>query len=483
MTLSSFIDNNHSLKITKFLSDYCNLPIAVLLAMFSFSGQALAADSDGDGLTDSYELKIGSESYLSDTDGDTVKDADEVGNDQNSPLDSDNDGVINALDYDDDNDGLPTYLESKNDTDKDGLLDYLDTDSDNDGIADGEESGFLNQDKNNDGIDDAFDINREGAVDKNGDGIDDNVKLPDHNNDGKPDYLDGKFQRLKQILVQKEAPKSPNQTAKKVISKPKTKVVEKIKTPKPKKVVVAKNTKAQSVKPDNMIINRHTDSDNDGLSNSLEKILGTNHLSRDSDNDRVSDAIEIGLDINSPQDSDRDGIIDALDEDDDNDGILTKLEDLNKDSTAINDDTDADGVPNYLDANDDGDSLPTKVEGYVLDTDGDGIPNYLDKNDAIKDSSENANQIAKASNNEIPKEPEIVVLFDGNAADLTEEDEMNLDEADETSIQDSILISLNTGLETDSAEKLNNDIENNAKESNTTSKSASSKKPNPWNLF
>lgn len=476
--------NNHIQKLSKYFKYVCTIIVAVMLFTLSFSIQANTKDdSDGDGLSDAYELKIGTESYLSDTDGDTVKDGDEVGKDQNTPLDSDNDGVINALDYDDDNDGLPTYLESKKDTDQDGLLDYLDTDSDNDGVADGEESGFLNQDKNRDGIDDAFDINRDGAVDNNGDGIDDNVKLPDHNNDGKPDYLDNNFQRLRQILVKQEvntpkkvATKKPEKTP--VASAKKEQLVVKKQTTKPKQIEVVKAQKTNIAKPEDMIINRHTDSDNDGLSNALEKILGTNHLSRDSDNDKVSDAIEIGLDVNAPQDSDRDGIIDALDDDDDNDGILTRLEDLNKDSTAINDDTDGDGVPNYLDANDDGDNLPTKAEGYVLDSDGDGILNYLDKNDAVKDVSNSKNQIAKTKDINVPKEPEVVVLFDGNAAELSEKDEMPIDEAESISIQDDILTSLNNGLDT----KTSLDTDNQAIDESAPSKSAANKK-SAWDLF
>lgn len=484
VTLSIIIDNNHIQKLSQYIKHYGSFVVTVMVFMFSLSIQAIAKDdSDGDGLTDAYELKIGSESYLSDTDGDTIKDGDEVGKDQNTPLDSDNDGVINALDYDDDNDGLPTYLESKKDTDRDGLLDYLDKDSDNDGVADGEESGFLNQDKNRDGIDDAFDINRDGAVDNNGDGIDDNVKLPDHNNDGKPDYLDSNFQRLKQILVKEKVNAPKEVVAKKLdqksVQKAKIeKIVNKKQTTKPKAVDVAKEHKTNIAKPEDMIINRHTDSDNDGLSNALEKILGTNHLSRDSDNDKVSDAIEIGLDVNAPQDSDRDGIIDALDNDDDNDGVLTKLEDLNNDSTAINDDTDGDGVPNYLDANDDGDNLPTKAEGYVLDSDGDGILNYLDKNDAVKDTSNSKNQIAKTKEINIPKEPEVVVLFDGNAAELSENDEMPIDEEESTSIQDDILTSLNIGLENDTSSDTNDEIKNESR----SSKSASNKK-NAWDLF
>ena len=261
------------------------------------------------------------------------------------------------------------------------------------------------KDKNQDGVDDAFDINLDGAVDNNGDGIDDNVKLPDHNNDGTPDYLDAKYQNTKTVLVKKIENKILVNTDKKSVNKKQIKnqttqtdseasKVAKVKsesvstkkiTNKTSKIIKSPSTEksSKSPKPEDMIVNRHTDSDNDGLSNSLEKILGTNHLSRDSDGDKVSDAIEIGLDINSPQDSDRDGIIDALDDDDDNDGVLTKFEDLNKDSTAINDDTDADGVPNYLDANDDGDNFLTKAEGSTADSDGDGILDYLDKNDML----------------------------------------------------------------------------------------------------
>jgi len=78
---------------------------------------------------------------------------------------------------------------------------------------------------------------------------------------------------------------------------------------------------------------------------------------------------------------------------DDNDGILAELEDLNGDGNLDNDDTDGDGLPNYLDDDDDGDNVKTKIEIEsaiittttelltVRDTDGDGIKNYLDTND------------------------------------------------------------------------------------------------------
>ncbi|AUP81143.1 hypothetical protein [Flavivirga eckloniae] len=76
---------------------------------------------------------------------------------------------------------------------------------------------------------------------------------------------------------------------------------------------------------------------------------------------------------------------------DDEDGIPANLEDLNKDGNLENDDTDKDGIPNYLDADDDGDNVLTKDENPDLDgdgnitdaqdTDGDKIPDYLDFDD------------------------------------------------------------------------------------------------------
>ena len=398
------------------------IAMLTLVSCFSVNAKTLAVDSDGDGLSDLFEEKIGTEAYLSDTDGDGIKDGIEVGDNLGKPLDSDSDGRIDALDYDDDNDGLPSFLESKIDTDKDGIKDYLDKDSDNDGVADGVESGVLNKDKNLDGIDDAFDIQRAGAIDENGDGIEDNFKLPDYNQDGVADYLDASYKNNnedKTVLAKN--------TDKKDIKDKKTKQnqqLEILKLDQPK--INTPRATVEEKTPEKLVLNRYTDSDNDGLLDSQEIILGTNPFKRDSDGDKVSDAIEIGMDINNPQDSDHDKIIDALDPDDDNDGILSKDEDLNKDSTAINDDTDEDGVPNYLDANDDGDNKLTRDEGGTKDSDGDGILDYLDKNDGAKD-----NAPAIVNQDIEPEEPEVVVLFDGDESTLLADDQTELGDSNQ----------------------------------------------------
>jgi len=71
--------------------------------------------------------------------------------------------------------------------------------------------------------------------------------------------------------------------------------------------------------------------------------------------------------------------------DDDNDSIISILEDLDLDGDVKNDDTDEDLIPNYLDVDDDNDGILTRDEdangdGNPLndDTDNDGIPDYLD---------------------------------------------------------------------------------------------------------
>ncbi|WP_299877637.1 hypothetical protein [uncultured Cocleimonas sp.] len=429
-----------------------------LFALLSIAApQVLSAanidkDSDGDGLTDLQEEKLGTEAYLADTDGDGINDGVEVGENVNKPLDSDNDNRIDALDYDDDNDGLPTFLESKNDTDKDGIVDYLDPDSDNDGLADGVEAGFLNQDKNFDGIDDGFDASRLGAVDKNGDGINDNLKLPDHNNDGIADYLDPNYKKQNAVVSNASKPATTSKPTDKTIVESTSKALSESTSVKEKSKVVVLPKKIQKQKVE---VNRYTDTDNDGLLDSQELILGTDIMKRDTDGDKVSDAIEVGMDINSPQDSDRDGIIDALDEDDDNDGILTKFEDINSDGTAINDDTDQDGVPNYLDGNDDGDSRLTKEEGGTKDSDGDGILDYLDKNDGVKDKAPKL-----AAKNELPDEPEVVVLFDGDLSSLppekneeTDTAAQEIDEVIENSIENAVANGSLDKIDEDAADK------------------------------
>jgi len=158
------------------------------------------------------------------------------------------------------------------------------------------------------------------------------------------------------------------------------------------------------------------DNDNDGIPDLVE---GTtldpdndgipNYLDVDSDGDSIPDYAEAGPDANTPQDSDGDGQPDYLDTDSNNDGVEDSAGDANdSDADGISDaiegtlDSDGDGIVNSLDIDSDNDVIPDSVELGLsaptpVDTDGDLIPDYLDldsDNDGIPDIYEsNRNEI------------------------------------------------------------------------------------------
>lgn len=276
--------------------------------------------------------------------------------------DHDKDGRPDILDMDDDGDGIPSVLEGIGDVDKDGLANYLDTDSDGDGVLDKDEVVFSAKDVDFDRIDDRFDADIQSGADRNGDGIIDKLAFADANNNKIPDFLDKSIRGLGSL--------------------------EKAKLSK-----IAKRTQAQIPKNDSKptgvvkSIKNTDDTDGDGLTNSIELALGLNPMQSDSDGDGLNDLLEVGVNPKSPQDSDRDGIIDAIDNDDDNDGIPTKVEIQVSKKLNYKLDTDNDGVFNYQDANDDGDSRLTKLEGSASDYDKDGIPDYLDHRDGVSKAS------------------------------------------------------------------------------------------------
>jgi MYXO-CTERM domain-containing protein len=137
-----------------------------MLALTLLLGAKSAPDTDADGADDACELAAGTDPYVADSDGDTVPDGDEIlnwlhpaglpdpldadggltGLDCATPWDRDSDGIINALDGDDDGDGRATGLvETGTDTDcpkgtatpvGDDVPDFLDRDSDDDGVPD-----------------------------------------------------------------------------------------------------------------------------------------------------------------------------------------------------------------------------------------------------------------------------------------------------------------------------------------------------------
>ena len=105
----------------------------------------LDTDSDNDGIPDTIEVQGNTTVVLLNTD--TNKD----GLDNNfepgfTPVDTDNDGVLDYLDLDSDNDGILDSAETGNDLDADGIPNFRDLDSDNDLCRDVIEAGFTDAD-------------------------------------------------------------------------------------------------------------------------------------------------------------------------------------------------------------------------------------------------------------------------------------------------------------------------------------------------
>ena len=120
-----------------------------------------------------------------------------------------------------------------------------------------------------------------------------------------------------------------------------------------------------------------TDTDGDGLTDAQEKTLGTDPNNADTDGDGIKDGVEVGSDPKKPIDTDGDGKIDALDTDDDGDGILTKDEIADAKTATVSDDVDGDGKKNYLDTDADGDGIKDGDE--KTDANGNGTKDYLEK--------------------------------------------------------------------------------------------------------
>lgn len=145
-------------------------------------------DDDNDGVSDIDEIAIGIDPFNADSDGDGVYDGREVGADASMPIDTNGDGIPDVKDEfnDSDLDGLTNFIESQIIGSNPNLRD-----SDGDDLRDNEELAvpLLGEDTNGNGIDDAIDASMISAPDTNGDGIVD-FALRDTDGDGTPDLLD-----------------------------------------------------------------------------------------------------------------------------------------------------------------------------------------------------------------------------------------------------------------------------------------------------
>lgn len=367
------------------------------------SGLSSTADVNGDGVYDVYDTDFdGIPDFLDlDSDNDGIWDAIEadggsVPNGLNTTTgqfalqDPDNDGLMNYVDTDDVTSGGVSDLANP-DSDGDGIRDYIDIDSDGDGVTDiieaQSQSGFIaltNLDSDGDGIDNAFDVSDGGVlIDPiNSDGLDlrdyldtdsDNDTVldinegDDANQDGYGDW-DSDFDHD----ITDEAGYNTDADGDGLAD-----IFDTVTAG-----TAGNETGSNADLPNTDAIDlrnwRDSDDDNDGTSTADEDANNNGNLADDQTGGQagnIPDYLYYG-------DYDGDGIPDASDGDSDNDGIPDSDEDGGEvvDPSA---DADGDGIPNYRDSDDPGLSSTVDSNGDgvydVYDTDLDGIPDFRDR--------------------------------------------------------------------------------------------------------
>ena len=266
----------------------------------------------------------------------------EVGGDVNSPLDSDSDGTINALES------------SIVDTDLDGVSDQLDVANTDACVPNANSIVCLMTDSDGDGLtnsqEDTLGTSR-GNADTDGDGTNDgaevggNVNAPvDSDGDGTPNVLESS-------VADVDGDGVPNQS-----------------DPANANVCVPNANSAACLA---------LDSDGDGLTNAQEDALGTSRSNADTDGDGTSDGAEVGGNVNAPADSDGDGtpnVLESSTTDTDGDGVSNQNDSANGNPCVPNSNS-----TSCLGADSDGDGLTNAQEDALgtdrgnSDSDGDGI--------------------------------------------------------------------------------------------------------------
>lgn len=320
---------------------------------------ALDLDDDNDGTSTLLEEKIGTSALLADTDEDGISDTDEIGSNPDKPTDTDGDGIINALDIDDDDDGLDTSVEILLGTNS--LL----TDTDGDGISDGKEIGELMDkptDTDADGTIDALDT--EDDLDQDGDGLSDVLEARLNTNPKKADTDGDGIDDAKEIGSDTKNPLDSDLDG----------------------------------TIDALDIVDDSDTDNDGLSDAQELKLGSNPNNVDSDGDGINDNEELGNNIDEPLDTDEDGILNLNDPDDDNDSLETKYE-IIIGTNPLAMDTDSDGI------NDADELKRADSTGDLPDSDNDGKIDPVDAEDNLQAAKPSADVVAIADKKESEEKP------------------------------------------------------------------------------
>jgi hypothetical protein len=317
-------------------------------------------DTDGDSRPDFRDL---------DSDNDGINDVREGAAPGAPVIDANNDGLADGADPDGDGilaavDGYAEYGDALHptapDTDSDGKPDFRDLDSDNDAINDLIEAGNGAPDTNGDGIVDGNDTDGDGIKDpadgRNGFGDTGDPLLTNSDIDAIPNYRDLNSDN-DSLTDLRESGVNP---------------------------AVDGNNDGR--------VDDVTDPDNDGIPGPVDGLPGTygdanNPALPDGNNNGIPDYREVGQ---PGADTDGDGLPDATDFDDDNDGIM----DVTEAATARNaGDTDGDGIIDRLDLDSDNDGLLDLTESgrtSGADANGDGRLDGPVGADGIPDSVQNA---------------------------------------------------------------------------------------------
>jgi hypothetical protein len=261
-------------------------------------------------------------------------------------VDYDDDGIVNAEDVDDDNDGFEDHVDafpySSNewlDTDLDGIGNNADPDDDNDDVVDNEDAFPLDstesKDFDGDGLGNNADLDDDGdnVVDTNDVFPFDATESADTDTDGLGNNLDTDDENDQVLDIDDAFPLDSTESL---------------------------------------------DSENDGLGDNSDL---------DDDNDGVFDiSDDFPLDASESKDTDSDGLGDNADTDDDNDGVADGLDSFPLDENEQHD-TDSDGIGNNADLDDDNDGQPDVYDFFpfdpseIADNDSDGFGNNIDLDD------------------------------------------------------------------------------------------------------
>ncbi|SFW31255.1 DUF11 domain-containing protein, partial [Cellulophaga fucicola] len=352
-------DNNTGLWVIGDLTDGSSASIQIRVSVNN--------DTEGTSITNTI-----SGPAVADNLADPITNTDDLSETITVQYDTDNDGIGNLDDIDDDNDGILDTDET-GDTDNDGIPDSLDLDSDNDGITDIIEAGGVDLDAdgridypvsgdptsmidtNNDGLADEIATTPLPDEDSDNDGVKDRIDL-DSDNDGIPDITEaGGIDTNGDGIIDYPTPGDP--------------------------------TSMNDIDDDGLADEIATtplldeDSDNDGIEDRLDL---------DSDNDGIPDITEAG-----GTDSNSDGIIDTFATDTDNDGLADSVDPVGPTTPGTpipNPDTDNDGLDDRIDLDSENDGVPDVIEaggedldndgrigtGNITDDDGDGLSDIVD---------------------------------------------------------------------------------------------------------